>query len=171
MARPATSMQRRTFLRLSLVGAAVLGATALLLRGAMRRAPAEARHDAERVLNAVIPALLAGVLPLDADGARAGRRQALERTMAAIDGLPPATRAELDQLFRLLASHPGRWLAGLDWSTATADEAAAFLQRWRTSSFNLFVAGYQALHDLVLGSWYADASTWDAIGYPGPTKL
>jgi hypothetical protein len=33
------------------------------------------------------------------------------------------------------------------------------------------VVGYQAMHDLVLGSWYADASSWDAIGYPGPTKL
>jgi hypothetical protein len=164
-------MQRRSFLRLSLAAAAVLGAGALVLRTATRRTPAEARADTESVLRAVIPALLAGVIPLESGGAEVAQRQALERTMAAIDGLPAATRAELDQLFGLLASHPGRWLAGLEWSRATADEAAAFLQRWRTSSFSLFVAGYQAMHDLVLGSWYADASTWDTIGYPGPTKL
>ncbi len=162
-------MQRRTFLRLSLVGAAVLGVGALVVR-TTRRSPAEARADAQRVLAAVIPALMAGVLPLDTKAANDARNQALDRTMTAIDGLPPATRAELDQLFGLLASHPGRWLAGLDWDAATPEQAAAFLQRWRTSSFNLFVAGYQAMHDLVLGSWYADPSAWDAIGYPGPSK-
>lgn len=163
-------MQRRTFLRLSVTGAALLAAGALLVR-ATRRTPAEARADAQRVIAAVIPALLAGVLPLDAKAAEAAHAQALARTMAAIDGLPPATRAELDQLFGLLASHPGRWLAGLDWAAASPAQAEAFLQRWRTSSLNLFVAGYQALHDLVLGSWYADPSSWDAIGYPGPTRL
>ena len=164
-------MQRRTFLRLTLFGAAVLGASALVLRTATRRTPAEARADIESGLRAVIPALLAGVLPLEAGASGVGQRQALERTLAAIDGLAPGTRAELDQLFGLLASHPGRWLAGVDWASATPEQAAVFLQRWRSSSFNLFVAGYQAMHDLVLGSWYADASSWDAIGYPGPTKL
>jgi hypothetical protein len=97
--------------------------------------------------------------------------QALEHTLAAIDGLPATTRRELDQLFGLLASHPGRWLAGLDWERATSEQVAAFLQRWRTSSFDLFVVGYQAMHDLVLGAWYADPSSWAAIGYPGPPKL
>lgn len=163
-------MQRRTFLRLTVFSAAVLGAGAFALRTATRRTPAQARADAQTVVRAVIPALLAGVLPLEAGSADTARAQALDRTMAAIDGLPLATRAELDQLFGLLASSPGRWLAGLDWSSATPEQAAAFLQRWRSSSFNLFVAGYQALHDLVLGSWYADPSAWDAIGYPGPTK-
>jgi hypothetical protein len=85
--------------------------------------------------------------------------------------LPAPTRADLDQLFGLLSSHPGRWLTGFDWRDAAPAQVDAFLQRWRTSSIDLFVVGYQALHDLVLGSWYADPSTWDAIGYPGPTKL
>jgi len=164
-------MQRRTILRLSVLGAAVLGASAITLRLAGRRSPEAARADARTVLRAVTPALLAGVLPLESGANQAAQGQALERTLAAIDGLAPATRAELDQLFGLLASHPGRWLAGLDWGNATPEQVAAFLQRWRTSSFDLFVVGYQAMHDLVLGSWYADASSWDAIGYPGPTKL
>jgi hypothetical protein len=29
---------------------------------------------------------------------------------------------------------------------------------------------YHALHDLVLGAWYADPSSWTAVGYPGPLK-
>jgi len=47
---------------------------------------AEARADAQTVLQAVIPALLAGVLPLDPAANRAGHQQALARTLAAIDG-------------------------------------------------------------------------------------
>lgn len=164
-------MERRTFIRLSLLGAAVLGAGAVALRIAGRSSPAQARADAEAVLRGVVPALLAGVLPLEADARAVAEREALARTLAAIDGLPHVTRGELDQLFGLLASHPGRWLAGLDWADATPDQVALFLQRWRTSSFDLFVIGYQAMHDLVLGSWYADPSSWDAISYPGPTKL
>jgi hypothetical protein len=164
-------MKRRTLLKLGLAGAALLGAGTIALQMAGRRSGEQARQDARNVLRAVIPALLAGVLPLEPNLRESAERQALTRTEAAIAGLPPATRAELDQLFGLLASRPGRWLAGLDWAAASADEAAAFLQRWRTSSFGLFKAGYQALHDLVLGSWYADPSAWDAIGYPGPTKL
>lgn len=164
-------MQRRTLLRLSLLGAAVLGLGTVAVRMGGRRSPAESQADAEVVLRGVIPALLAGVLPLEADASRVARRQALERTQAAIAGLPPAARAELDQLFGLLASRPGRWLAGVEWADATPEQASVFLQRWRTSSFDLFVTGYQALHDLVLGSWYADPASWELIGYPGPTKL
>jgi hypothetical protein len=26
------------------------------------------------------------------------------------------------------------------------------------------------MHDLIIGAWYADPSTWEAIGYPGPIK-
>ncbi|HUL66239.1 MAG TPA: hypothetical protein VLW55_16685 [Burkholderiaceae bacterium] len=164
-------MQRRTFLRLSILGAAVLGAGAVALRFTGRASPEAARNDARVVLRAAIPALLAGVLPPEPGAREAARQQALDRTMGAIDGLPEGTREELDQLFGLLASHPGRWLAGVDWETATPEQVAAFLQRWRTSSFDLFVVGYQAMHDLVLGSWYADPSTWEAIGYPGPAQL
>lgn len=164
-------MQRRTFLRLSLLGAAVLGVGTIAVRIGSRRSAAESRADSDAVLRGVIPALLAGVLPLETDASQLAQRQALERTQAAIAGLPPAARAELDQLFGLLASRPGRWLAGVEWGEATPEQASAFLQRWRTSSFDLFVTGYQALHDLVLGSWYADPTSWELIGYPGPTKL
>lgn len=164
-------MRRRTLLKVTLLGGAALAAGGLALRIATRPTAERARADAERVLRAVIPALLAGVLPLEPSAAESAQRQALNRTLATIEGLPPATRAELDELFALLASRLGRWLAGVDWAVAEPEDAARFLARWRTSSFSLFVAAYQALHDLVLGPWYADPSTWDAIGYPGPIRL
>jgi hypothetical protein len=57
------------------------------------------------------------------------------------------------------------------WRDVSAEDAAAFLDRWRHSRFDLLRAGYAALHDLVLGAWYGDARRWSAIGYPGPPKL
>ena len=55
------------------------------------------------------------------------------------------------------------------WANATPANVHAFLHDWRDSSFALLRSAYGALHDLVLGAWYADPASWDAIGYPGPT--
>ena len=46
-----------------------------------------------------------------------------------------------------------------------------FLRNWQESGADLLKSGYQALHDLVLGAWYADPASWAAIGYPGPPSL
>lgn len=166
-------MRRRTWLKVGLLGGAVLGAAggaALLFKPAPRD-PAQS-DSARRVLRAVMPALLSGALPAEA-GARATELAAgLERTIAAIAEFPLATRLELGELFDLLDSALGRWLAGIgDWEAAGDGEIVAFLQRWRTHSFDLFQVGYQALHDLVLGPWYAAPSTWQALGYPGPVSI
>jgi hypothetical protein len=58
-----------------------------------------------------------------------------------------------------------------EWADAGVDEVGAFLQSWRLHRFALFRGGYAALHDLVIGTWYADASAWPAIGYAGPLSL
>lgn len=166
-------MRRRSFIKVGLIGGAVLaaaGGAALLLKPAARDAATS--EDARVVLRAVIPAILAGALPVEAAARAQAVDAALARSLGAIAGLPPPTRYELGELLSLLASTPGRWLAGVDdWPTASVDQVARFLQRWRTHSFDLFQAGYHALHDLVLGPWYADDSTWPAIGYPGPPQL
>jgi len=166
-------MRRRSFLRLGLIGGAVLacaGGAALLLKPSARDAAAS--EDTRTILRAVMPALLAGALPSDPGQRTKSIDDGLQRVLVAMAGLPLATRLELGQLFALLASAPGRWLTGVDhWEGADIDQTAAFLQRWRTHSFTLFQAGYHGLHDLVLGSYYADRSTWDAIGYPGPPSL
>jgi hypothetical protein len=166
-------MRRRTLLKVGLTGGALLaaagGATWLLRRAAPDAAFSD---DTRVVLRGVIPALLAGALPTDA-GARAQALDAgLQRALATIAGLPRPTRTELGELFALLASAPGRWLAGVErWDDAGVTQVSELLQRWRTSSFDLFQVAYHALHDLVLGAYYADPSTWKAIGYPGPNRL
>jgi hypothetical protein len=165
-------MKRRTVLKVGLAGGALLAAGGVAWRLRAPTAPDAWRARALPVLRAVAPALLAGALPAEPAARAPALDGALERTLATIEGLPPATRTELAELFGLLDSAPGRWLAGVDaWDTATPDTVAVFLQRWRTHSFDLFQVGYHALHDLVLGPYYAEPATWEAIGYPGPIAL
>lgn len=161
---------RRTFLTVGLAGSALLAAGGLAAWIA-RRDPARDRDD---VLGAVVPALLAGALPAQP----AQRAQAIERctrlVSEAIDGLAPSAQDEIAQLFALLAIAPTRLLTtgiASSWAEASPQEVHDFLERWRVHSFALLQSGYQALHDLVIGSWYADESSWPAIGYEGPPKL
>lgn len=132
------------------------------------------RRDRATVMRAIAPVLLDGALPLGA----AARTAAIERSLAGVDAaianLAPSAQGELDQLFALLAAAPGRrLLAGVSehWDHADPAEVAAFLASWRGHRLALFKTGYFALHDLVLGSWYADDANWAAAGYPGPLTL
>ena len=56
------------------------------------------------------------------------------------------------------------------WATASTEQVGAFLQAWRLHRFPMLQVAYHALHDLVLGAWYADPSAWTAIDYPGPIR-
>ena len=130
--------------------------------------------EAPAILAAIVPVILAGALPDDP----AARRSAIDETVAgvarAVAGLPPATQKELGDLFALLGFAPARLLAarvGAHWATASAEDVAAFLERWRTSGISLLRSAYDALHQLVLAAWYGNPRAWPAIGYAGPPKL
>ncbi|GAA4411327.1 hypothetical protein [Quisquiliibacterium transsilvanicum] len=161
---------RRTFLKAGLLGGALLavgGFTAVLVG----RDP---DADRRQVLLAVIPAVLDGALPDEPQARAAAVARCAEGVDTAIAGLPPAARAEAAQLFALLAIPPSRIaLAGVrsSWDETGRDEVAAFLERWRQHPVALMRSGYGALHDLTLAAWYADESTWESIGYPGPLNL
>ena len=161
---------RRTFLKVGLIGGALLAGGGLFALLAGR----DAQRDRRDVLGAVMPVLLEGALPADpvqrASALAAGARAVDD----AIGGLSPAAQEELGQLFALLAMAPTRvLLTGVTsaWPQASAQEVHGFLERWRFHSSDLLKSGYQALHDIVLGPWYAQESQWQAIGYAGPLKL
>jgi len=169
-------MQRRAFLRTGIAGAALLAVAARLPAGSARaEGAARALGASDRaVLAAIVPVMLAGALPAEAEAHRKAVASVVDGVSQTIAGMPPATRAELGELLMLLDLAPARrLLAGVSapWPEASAEEIAAFLQKWRSSRFALLQSGYQALHDLIIAAWYAQPESWPAIGYPGAREI
>ena len=167
---------RRSFLKIGVAGAITLAAGGAIYRWSQPAAtpnPFVLEGDAYTVLAAVIPAMLGPALPAEPGAHAAAVQAAAARVRDAVLGLPLATQKEVQDLFGLLALGPGRRLlagVGGGWERADPQQVAAFLQSWRTHRLAMLQVGYMAMHDLILGAWYADPSTWEAIAYPGPIK-
>ena len=171
-------LSRRRLLKAGLAGGALLaiagGVAWFARRVTDTGAPRALDADASAIVRAIVPAMLASALPPPGD-ARTG---AIDETVAGVDraiaGLPPAARAEIAQLFALLALAPGRRVfAGVasPWAEASASEVDTFLRAWQSSGWALKRTAYDALHQLVIAAWYANPRSWPAIGYPGPPVL
>lgn len=166
---------RRQFLVVGLAGAGVLAAARLLDHGGAARSPLRvlAARDA-RIVHALVPVVLAGALPLAPDARADAVREVVEAFERAVSGLDPAVQEEIADLFSLLGFAPTRLLfTGITsaWEDASEAEVRAFLERWRTSRFDLLRAGYQAIAQLLVASWYGNPASWARIGYPGPPAL
>src|SRR5690554_4370630 len=157
------SLNRRSFLRTGLGGALFLGTVSVTagLSGcatapAGRIGAVASRMDARytfqflsaddiELLEALLPAILGSALPEQASTRRMAIAGTVERIDMGIHKFGPANQKELRQLFDLLNFGPTRvtiarvWPA---WRDATAEQADAFLQRWRSSSIGLFNNGY-----------------------------
>ncbi len=167
---------RRRVIFVGVVGAVAAGAAVMLPRLAgSGGAPAGTTVVAEHadMLRAVAAALLGSALPADAEARGRELSRVVTATGALITNLPPLTRKEIADLFGLLALKPARVLLGYsgDWAGADIPAVATFLGGLRDSSIGLKQQAYFALHDLLIGSFYAEPSTWAATGYPGPPKL
>jgi hypothetical protein len=168
-------LSRRRFLQVGLAGAAAL-ACARWLYGPVSNAPQLPREmlwlDERRriIVAAIVPAMLAGALPSNADSATV-RDEVISGVDHAIAGLPPAVREEMSELFALLAFAPARCIvAGVwsSWDKATSVDVSGFLERWRNSRFALLHSAYDALHQIIYAAWYGNPHAWTAIGYAGP---
>jgi hypothetical protein len=168
-------MQKRTLLRLGLASAAALslaGWAAFSLEPGVQNGRLGAR--ARDVMAGAARGLLDGCLPADAPAQTLALAGLLERLDGLVQGLPQHAQAELSQLLTLLGTRAGRIaLAGLDadWLEADVPALQAALQSMRSSRISLRQQAYHALHDLVGGAYFADASTWPMLGYPGPLKI
>lgn len=169
-------LTRRRFLAVGLAGAAVLAATRLMERpaGTPSSRLGFLDRDGEALIGALVPVVLAGAIPAQ-EGERAGAvREVVEAFDRAVAGLAPAVRAEIDELLGVLRFAPSRLLLagiGVPLHEAGEERIARFLARWRESRFDLLRAGYQALTQLIQASWYGNAASWPAIGYPGPPAI
>jgi hypothetical protein len=164
---------RRRFLQAGLAGTVLL---ALLPHGTGRAtsvaaAPFTVEH--KQALAAIVPVMLAGALPSGAGHERAVRA-VVDGVEVAVRALPLRLQAEVAQLFDLLTFVPARVLVARvprAWSEADAHSIASFLDSWRTSWFALLRSAYQALHELIMASWYAQPQSWPALGYGGPARI
>lgn len=167
---------RRRVIFIGVVGAVAAGAAVVLpLLGSSKGAPVGTDVVSEHadMLRAVTAALLGSALPADANARARELSRVVTATGALISNLPPSTRKEIADLFGLLALKPARALLGYsgDWAGADIPAVASFLAGLRDSAIGLKQQAYFALHDLVIGSFYAEPGTWAATGYPGPPKL
>lgn len=169
------AMQRRRLMKL---GAA--SATALLLAGGAAMVVQPAVHEgklgerARTVVGALGRAILEGSLPSDSVAQRRALDGLLDRVDQLVAALPPHAQVELSQLLALMATAPGRMaMAGLQqaWQEAATAEIQGALQTMRDSSLSLRQQAYHALHDIVGGAYFSDATTWAQLGYPGPIKI
>ena len=170
-------ISRRTFITTGIVGAAAL-ATAHWLRGP--HAPAGDASlrvldaDAQAIMGAIVPVLLAGALPVAAEARTHAVAETVRGIDTAITGLSPSAQDELRQLFALLALPPARLAVARvsePWNQASEAEVRACLDRFRGSSLMLLRSAYAALHQLTFAAWYGNPASWNRIGYPGPPEL
>lgn len=168
-------MQRRSLLKLGIVSAAVLAAVGVPL--SMMRPGLEGAKlssGAREVFAAVGAAILQGSLPEAAGARQAAAAALLDRIDALVANLAPHAQSELSQLLAILSTAGGRRaLAGLEapWPESSTAQVQAALNGMRTSSLALKRQAYQALHDIVGGAYFADATTWGVMGYPGPLAI
>jgi hypothetical protein len=172
------SGKRRSFLKIGVIGAAIVGVGgwfagfmtdrgARTLLGSARWLDAQAQTMIARLADAVLD----GALPAEP----AARATAIAGVVAgadqAITALPPHLQKELGELLAMLGAAPtralliGQWTG---WADITRDETARMLTSLRGSSVTLRRVVYMTLRDLVAGSYYASADTWEQVGYPGP---
>jgi hypothetical protein len=170
---PPQTTQRRTLLKVGLAAGAALavagGAAVWMTEPAWKGQALSA--TGQRVLRAVARAVLEGSLPADAESALSAH---LTRMNATLGGMPPGTQAEVNELLTILGTAAGRLgLASLrsDWQDASVAQIQSALQGMRTSSLALRQQAYHALRDLTHAAYFADASTWSALGYPGPNPV
>lgn len=167
---------RRRFIFVGVAGAIAAGAALVLPRlGKSDVAPKGSvlAQEHANMLRVVAAAVLGPALPVDTANREAEVTRVITAAGALIDNFPASTRREVGDLFGLLALKPARLILGFsgNWEMSDAPAVAQSLLALRDSSIGLKQQVYFALHDMVLGSFYAEPITWIATGYPGPPKL
>jgi hypothetical protein len=121
------------------------------------------------MLQALVPAVIAPAL-LQKDRLPAVTAETIRGIDTGILRFSTATRQEIRQLFDLLTFGPSRLAVARIWSweNASQTDAAAFLERWRTSNIGLFNKGYIAITKITNVAFYGDAANFAVSGYAGP---
>lgn len=175
-----TNPSRRNFLKVGLVGSAVLatvGVTAGIVSfNKVSNQPAAEgftflRKSDAVILAAIIPAVLGTTLTAN----QAERQTIIDKMLIRIDDsiahMGEPNKKQVLQLFDLLSFAPTRYLAArvkTAWDKATQDEVESFLESWRYSRVGLFNAAYRMLTKVATVTYFALPVSFAESGYPGP---
>ena len=170
------AMNRRTLLKVGLLGGAILAAGGLLGRCAGdRRRPASGfavlREADLPLLHRLVRCCWTGGSCRAHAAGRAGHAE--QPRSGPGPPLASALAAQVRQLFDVLGQPLTRGpLTGIwgDWSQASDDQLRTFLLRWQNSSLALLRQGHAAAADDPHGR-YACPNAWAHCGYPGPPAV
>ena len=167
-------MKRRTWLKLGLMGGAVValggGVLALVRPGwsGGRLTP-----PGRELFAAVARTVLQGLLP-EGEAESPALEAHLDRLEITVRSMPAVVQAEIAEMTALLLHPLGRHALtglGVDWREATPADLVPALTGLRESRLAIRQQVYHALRDLTNGAYFADPSAWRAIGYPGPRAI
>lgn len=163
-------MQRRQFIMLGLAAGTAL-AVGIKMAPLLIADEAEQQQSAVLVLDAFLPALLSGALPVDA----ALRQAALQRSRQAVLDfmafLPKRQQQDLQQLFLLLETDLTRLALSGHWLSLNElpiPLRLQLLQRWRDSYLSLLQQAYYGLKELLYGAYYGQPQHWQPLSYQPP---
>lgn len=128
--------------------------------------------DDRLVLFAVIPGMLGEALERLNDSSFI--LKVIQQLDQALGFISESSYQELRQLFDLLGNQLGRaYLAGVweSWNQADSKAIINFLDDWKSNYLSLLRSGYLGLHQLIMGTFYAQPESWEGINYQGPIKL
>jgi hypothetical protein len=166
-------LTRRQLLAGGLAAGAALTIAGLVYESLADRAYTDAQYR-YTMLDGEDRAIVAAIAPVMLAGTPADTEHVVRGMDVAIAGLPLDVRAQIRQLFGILRFPPTRMLAAgiwRPWHEANAAEIDRFLQSWRYSRIAKLRSAYDALHQLIMASWYGNAQAWTAIGYTGPPRV
>lgn len=166
---------RRRLLKTGLAGSALLFAGRWLAHETTAAAAGAYLTPADvTALERIVPVVLAGALPSDAQQLKTALAEIVAGIDMTIGYEPPAVRKEIRDLFDLLGNGVTRSLvAGIwqPWEKTSNADIQKFLTSWRNSRFDLLRSAYIGLTGLIIGSWYGNPRSWERIGYPGPPRI
>lgn len=185
-ARNNSTMARRDFMKVGLLGSTLLGAAGLMgsLQGCnsehaqsaidIHSLPLKVLREKDAIiLAAVAPVVLEGNFPKDPDQHGKVLAQLILDIDAFVADTTVQTQQMAQQLFDLLYFSPTRIaLGGLwsNWPEASRDDLIAFLENWRDSRFNTLRQGYILLTQLPTLAFYYQPENWNDQIYPGPPQ-
>ncbi|HJN74175.1 MAG TPA: hypothetical protein QGF58_09610 [Myxococcota bacterium] len=168
------SLSRRSLLGLGLGGAALLACGGLALRGSRLRTPAHALKVLSETEYSVLAAIADRVAPSGEGFPPAHELEVAEHIDALLASAHPGIAMEIKQALLLVENALAALLFDGRYDTFTASPPEVQDQiwaDWSDSSLETRRTVYKALTGLCTGTYWANESLWEGIGYPGPPDL